>query len=215
MRTITVRGIGNVSARPDCITISMTIETVRKDYDRAMEDAAARILKLQDAAVRAGHAREDLKTTDFRVNTRYESVKDRQGNYQRAFAGYECVYRLKLAFDFDSGRLAETVSAIAGSGAKPEWSIAFTVKNPARVRRELLESAAENAGATAKILCRASGVELGQLLTIDYNWSECSIVSKTCCEMEDGIQSERCLAPEMEPEDIDVSDSAAFTWEIV
>lgn len=51
MRTITVRGVGNVSARPDYITISMTIESIRKDYDEAMRDASERISKLQDVAV--------------------------------------------------------------------------------------------------------------------------------------------------------------------
>ena len=78
MRTITVRGVGNVSARPDYITISMTIESIRKDYDEAMRDASERISKLQDVAVRSGYAKEDLKTTSFNVDTRYESVKDRQ-----------------------------------------------------------------------------------------------------------------------------------------
>ena len=144
MRTITVRGVGNVSAKPDYITISMTIESIRKDYDGAMRDASERISKLQDVAVRSGYAKEDLKTTSFNVDTRYESVKDRQGNYKREFAGYACVYRLKLAFDFDSKQLAEVISCISNCGANPELSIAFTVRNPAKVSEELLESAALN-----------------------------------------------------------------------
>ena len=155
MRTITVRGVGNVSARPDYITISMTIESIRKDYDEAMRDASERISKLQDVAVRSGYAKEDLKTTSFNVDTRYESVKDRQENYKREFAGYACVYRLKLSFDFDSKQLAKVISAIANSGANPELSIAFTVKNPAKVSEELLKSAALNARAKAEILCRS------------------------------------------------------------
>ena len=55
------------------------------------------------------------------------------------------------------------ISAIANSGANPELSIAFTVRNPAKVSEELLESAALNARAKAEILCRASGSEMGQL----------------------------------------------------
>ena len=51
MRTITVRGVGNVSAKPDYITISMTIESIRKDYDGAMKDASERISKLQDVSL--------------------------------------------------------------------------------------------------------------------------------------------------------------------
>ena len=156
MRTITVKGTGNVSARPDYIILSLNIETLSKTYDRAMSEAAERIERLQGAAVCVGYHKEDLKTTSFDVQTRYENVKDRQGNYKREFAGYACSYRLKLAFDFDSKQLAKVISAIADCGAQPELSIAFTVKNPARVSEELLISATENARAKAEILCKAS-----------------------------------------------------------
>ena len=157
MRTITVKGTGNVSARPDYIILSLNIETLSKTYDRAMSEAAERIERLQGAAVRVGYRKEVLKTTSFDVQTRYENVKDRQGNYKREFAGYACTYRLKLAFDFDSKQLAKVISAIADCGAQPELSIAFTVKNPARVSEELLINATENARAKAEILCKASG----------------------------------------------------------
>ena len=173
---------------------------------------------MQDVAVRSGYAKEDLKTTSFNVDTRYESVKDRQGNYKREFAGYACVYRLKLAFDFDSKQLAEVISCISNCGANPELSIAFTVRNPAKVSAELLESAALNARAKAEILCRASGCEMGQLISIDYNWGELNIVSRTSYEMEDALMPlaamKKCCSPEIGPDDIDVSDTVAFTWEI-
>lgn len=218
MRTITVKGVGNVSARPDYITISMSIESVNGNYDKAMHDASKRIAILQDVAVSSGYEKEDIKTVSFNVDTRYESIKDRQGNYKREFAGYACTYRLKLAFDFDSKQLAKVISSIANSGAKPELSIAFTVKNPAMVSEELLASAAKNAREKATILCSASGCEMGQLLSIDYNWGELNIISRTSYEMEDCLvplaAMDKCCAPEIEPDDIDVSDTVAFTWEI-
>ena len=152
------------------------------------------------------------------LQTRYENVKDRQGNYKREFAGYACSYRLKLAFDFDSKQLAKVISAIADCGAQPELSIAFTVKNPARVSEELLINATENARAKAEILCKASGSTLGQLLNIDYNWGELNVFSRTSYDVEDCIQPlmamSKCAAPEIEPVDIDVTDTVAFTWEI-
>lgn len=164
------------------------------------------------------YRKEDLKTTSFDVQTRYENVKDRQGNYKREFVGYACSYRLKLAFDFDSKQLAKVISAIADCGAKPELSIAFTVRNPSAVSEKLLISATENARAKAEILCKASGSTLGQLLNIDYNWGELNVYSRTSYEVEDCIQPlmamSKCSAPEIEPDDIDVSDTVAFTWEI-
>ena len=218
MRTITVKGTGSVSARPDYIILSLNIEANSRTYDLAMSEAAERIEKLQGAAVRVGYRKEDLKTTSFDVLTMYENVKDRQGNYKQEFAGYACSYRLKLAFDFDSKQLAQVISAISECDAKPELSIAFTVRNPSAVSEELLISATENARAKAEILCKASGNALGQLLNIDYNWGELNVYSRTSYEVEDCIQPlmamSKCAAPEIEPDDIDVTDSVAFTWEI-
>ena len=217
-RTITVKGVGSASARPDYITISMTIESVRKDYNRSMEDAARRIGKLQDAVVCSGYQKEDLKTISFDVDTRYENIHDRQGNYKREFSGYAVIYRLKLSFDMDSKQLAKVIGAISESGAAPELSIAFTVKDPAKVSEALLINAAENAKAKAEILCKASGSELGQLLSIDYSWDELNVISGTRYAMEDGIQPLMAKggfnAPDIEPDDIDVSDTVTFTWEI-
>ena len=218
MRTITVKGAGNISARPDYIVLSLSIETLSETYDRAITDASERIKRLQDAAAIVGYEKSDLKTTSFNVQTRYENVKDRQGNYKREFAGYACGYHLKLAFDFDSKQLAKVISAIANCGAQPEISIAFTVKNPKRISEELLVNATENARMKAEILCKASGNTLGQLLNIDYNWGELNVFSRTSYDVEDCIQPlmamSKCAAPEIEPDDIDVTDTVAFTWEI-
>ena len=218
MRTITVKGTGKVSARPDYIVLSLNIEALSETYDRAMTDASERIKELQDAAVFVGYEKSDMKTTSFNVQTRYENVKDRQGNYKREFAGYACSYHLKLAFDFDSKQLAKVISAIANCGAQPEISIAFTVKNPERISEELLINATENAKTKAEILCKASGNALGQLLNIDYNWGELNVFSRTSYDVEDCIQPlmamSKCAAPEIEPDDIDVSDTVSFTWEI-
>ena len=158
------------------------------------------------------------KTVYSNVNTQYETVRDSHNNFQNVFAGYSFFYRLKLTFDFSSQRLAAVLSAIAGSGANPELNIAFTVKNPAKVHEELLASAAINAREKAEILCRAAGAELGPLLTIDYSWDELSIISPTRYDLEERVMpmtaAGKCAAPEIQPEDINLHDTAAFVWEL-
>ena len=63
-----------------------------------------------------------------------------------------------------------------------------------------------------------SGNALGQLLNIDYSWGELNVFSRTTYAVEDCIQPlmamSKCAAPEIEPDDIAVSDTVAFTWEI-
>ena len=80
MRTITVKGTGNVSARPDYIILSLNIETLSKTYDRAMSEAAERIERLQGAAVCVGYRKEDLKPRALmsRQDTRTSIGKERR-----------------------------------------------------------------------------------------------------------------------------------------
>lgn len=217
-RTITVKGVGSASARPDYITLTLSITEKNMDYGAAMDGAAGRIARLEGAAAETGFEKGALKTLSFNVNTQYEGVRDDQGNYQNVFAGYACLYRLKLAFELDSGRLADVLSAIAASGAEPELNIAFTVKDPEKVSQELLASAAANAREKAEGLCRAAGVELGRLISISYNWDELDIVSPTRYELADCampmLAAGKRRAPEIEPDDIKLRDSAAFVWEL-
>ena len=216
-RTITVKGVGKVSAKPDYVIISLSLEAKDKDYDRAMAIASDQIEQLNVPIERLGFEKGSLKTTNFNVSTSYESVKERNGNYKRLFDGYECSQRLKLAFDFDTKLLAQTLSAIGSCVARPELNITFTVKNPAEINDMLLRDATTNAKKKAELLCEASGVNLGQLMTIDYNRGELSVISKTRFEAED------CLMPlmakgmfdaDIEPDDIDVNDTVTFVWEI-
>ena len=63
MRTITVKGTGNVSARPDYIILSLNSEVLSETYDRAMLEAAERIERLQGAAVCVGYHKDCLLYT--------------------------------------------------------------------------------------------------------------------------------------------------------
>lgn len=216
-RTITVKGMGNVKAAPDYIVISMNLESQNTDYDETMELAAKQIEYLNTSLEVIGFEKKAVKTTNFNIRTDYDNVKDRNGNYKRVFNGYICSHRLKVEFDFDTKRLAQTLSEISKCLAKPEMSIAFTVKDPSAINKELLKSATVNAKEKAQILCEASNVELGTLLSVDYNWGELNIYSHT-----DYSLAEDCMAMpmakmsaiEIEPDDIDVSDTATFVWEI-
>ena len=216
-KTITVKGIGKVSAVPDYVVITMSLEAHENDYEETLELAAKKIEYLNTSLVEIGFEKKTVKTTSFNVRTDYERVKDRNGNYKSVFNGYICSHRLKVEFDFDTKRLAQTLYAISKCLAQPELSIAFTVKDASAVNKELLRSATINAKEKAQILCDASGVELGELLSIDYNWSELNIVSHTEYMLE-----EKCMAMpvggladiDIEPDDIDVSDTATFVWEI-
>lgn len=217
MKTITVKGIGNASVKPDYIVLSLSLDSIAKEYETAMDLASMKISELNKCLEKIGFEKESVKTTDFNVSTDYDSKKDRNGNYYRVFNGYIVRHRLKISFDFDTKILSKTLGAIAGCVAEPELSISFTVKDSSAINEEFLQSAAQNAKKKAEILCAASGVPLGELVNIDYNWGELNIYSRTRYEMADECMKACCEAPtsiDIEPDDVDVNDTVTFVWQI-
>lgn len=209
-----MKGIGKVSAKPDYVVLSMTLQSNHMEYDKAMDMAASHIQHLNETLTPIGFEKGSVKTTNFNVHTDYDRVKDRNGKYKSVFNGYEATHNLKLAFDFDMGRLSQALAKIAGCLSHPQLSVAFTVKDVAAINEEMLRSATANAKRKAEILCEASGVSMGDLIEIDYNWGEMDIYSRTrydCCEDTMPLMAK---AIDIAPDDIDVSDTATFVWEI-
>ena len=213
-RTITVKGIGKVSTKPDYVVLPMTLESKYKDYNKAMDMAANHIQHLNETLFSIGFEKGSVKTTNFNVCTDYDRVKDRNGNYQSVFCGYEVTHNLKLAFDFDMGKLSQALSDIASCLSRPQLSVAFTVKNVTTINEEMLRFATANAKKKAEILWEASCVTMGDLIAIDYNWGKLDIYSHTrydCCEDAMPLMAKSI---DIDPADIDVSDTATFVWEI-
>ena len=215
-KTITVKGIGKASTSPDYVILSLGLKAQDKKYDQAMAQAAEQIQQLKNSLFQIGFERDAVKTTDFDVDTEYENVKDSFGNYTKVFKGYTVSHKIKLSFDFDMNSLSRSLSAISACLAHPSIDIQFTVKDATAINEEMLRSAELNARRKAEILCDASGVKLGDLLAVDYNWAELNIYSQTdyrCCD--DAMMLAPTCAPcDIQPDDIDVSDTATFTWEI-
>ena len=59
-------------------------------------------------------------------------------------------------------------------------------------------------------------MKLGELLKIDYSWQELDIYSNTRYAMEEKCMAmDSAIGMDINPDDIDVSDSATFVWAII
>lgn len=61
---------------------------------------------------------------------------------------------------------------------------------------------------------KASNVKLGNLISIDYNWGELRLYSSTRYTVEDNQLHFKMRTPDIQPDDINVSDTVSFVWEI-
>lgn len=215
MKTITVKGTGYVSASPDVIELRLSLDSRRPEYQAAIELENSRIVGLTDAIVSVGFEKRRLVTSSFNINTDYESRRNSDGEYVSVFLGYRVSHDLKLEFDLDMAKLSKTLGAIARCGAEPKLTIRFKVKDRAAVAEALLRSAAENARAKAEILASASGVSLGEIVSIGYDWAELNVYSRTkYLSTNDSIDMSCDCDVDIEPEDIEAEDTVTFVWQI-
>lgn len=221
-RKITVKGIGHITAKPDFVVINMIVDETNKKYEKAVEIVSERIDILSNALVSVGFEADALKTSDFNVFIETGYKKSLKGTNEFVRTGYTCSYEMKLEFDFDSDKLAKAIDAIAKCVSNPRMDIKFTVKDKDAIKDELLKSAAVNAKRRAEILCEAAGGKLGELVTVDYNWNEISLLSPTRLNYDRFVDANMSVpevpmaAPKsIKPDDIDMSDNAVFVWEIV
>lgn len=90
------------------------------------------------------------------------------------------------------------------------------LRDATSIYEEVLRSATINAKRRAEILCEAAEMKLGKLLTINYSWGDLNICSDTRYDLAEDYLAVPMMAKsmEIEPEDIDMSDTATFVWEI-
>ena len=214
MKHITVKGTGRASAKPDLITLSMTLTSEDLVYEKSMSDANEAIEKLREALNIEGFSRDDLKTTDFSINTIFESVKDRNDEYKQVFRGFRVGHNLTLEFDFDRKRLGRVLSAIAASGTVPEFRIGFTIKDREALSTQMLQNAVANARLKAEIIAGAAAFRLGDIISVDYSWSDVHFHSSTQFGLRFEKMNVSSMDIDIQPDDINVNDTVTIIWEI-
>ena len=139
MRTLRITGKGNVRARPDTTRITMTLAGMLPEYGDALKKSSEDTELLRELLKGFGFRETDLKTLRFDIDTEYESYKDR-GVYKERLVGYSWRHQMKVEFDSDNIRLGKILAALAGSRAKPEFRISYTVKDPEAAKNLLLDN---------------------------------------------------------------------------
>ena len=208
-KTITVRGTGRATAKPDTVHILFQLVNRNKQYLRAMNDASKDLENLKKSLQSVGMSPDELKTMNFCVDTDRKYV---DGHY--VFECFAIHHKFKIVMDFDRESLGRVLSAVTKSCSDPALTVKFTVKDQTAIKDELFATAAANARNIAESLCKGSGATLGELLSINYSWQEVDFYSHTEAApqgSEEGGSAE-CDPPEINPDDIEASDSVTFVW---
>ena len=217
MRTIRVTGKGLIKVHPDMTRVTIELTKRSMDYGETLALAARDTEQLKDLLAPFGFARSDLKTLDFGVETEYENYQEKNA-WKRRFIGYKYSHTMKVEFDSDNKLLGRVLYALANCPLRPEFRLSYTVKDPEKVKNELLGKAVQDAKTKAAVLAEAAGVKLRDIRSMDYSWSR---VDFEISPMSKGLEMEKCMPigdggfdMDIEPDDLEVTDTVTLVWEI-
>ena len=206
-RTIRVRGSAEVSGAPDWVIISFSISSNNINYGKSMEQLAEQTESLREELSSVGLERENLKTYQFSIDTDFDWVKNKH-----VFKGYKASHRLRVEFPFEKDYLNKVLRVLSQTQSQASFRISFEIKDPEPLRQQALAEAVKNAGEKARVLAEAGGVALGEIIQMDYSWSEIHFRSS----LEICADAAPMAAPDYDvsPEDVDVSDSVTVIYSI-
>ncbi len=219
MRTIRITGRGQIKVHPDMTRITMTMEGITPEYAETLRRSSEDTETLKGVLEPFGFSRTDLKTLRFDVSPEFESYRQ-MGTYKQRLTGYRYEHVLKLEFASDNARLGKILYALSGCALRPRFQISYTVKDPEAAKNELLGKAVRDAREKADVLTGAAGVSLKEIQSVDYSWGEirfeCSPMNREL-RMDDTLcapSAAESFAMDIEPDDIDVTDTVTVVWEI-
>ena len=101
---------------------------------------------------------------------------------------------------------------LAESLSQATFSIYFVVKDGNALRQRVLADAVARARENAETLAQAAGVQLGDILRIDYGWTEIR-VSERMMDY-DSSTAYSMPMPDIEPDEIKAGDNVTVVWAI-
>jgi len=163
--TLTVNGVGEVSAAPDQAQLSAGVATVAPTADAALADNARKMKAVFAALVKLGVPERAIQTSNFSIQPQYANNTNNDGSQPRII-GYQVSNQVDVTLD-DAKKLGAVIDALVGAGANQINSVGFGFKDPAALQTRSREAAIADARARAQTYAKAAGVTLGGVLSID------------------------------------------------
>lgn len=191
-RTIHVNGSGSVSGDPDIATLYIGVSVERDSVVEAREEAAKSMTALIESLMENGIAEKDIITQNFSIYPRYDYSEG-----VRILRGYSVNNTVLTKV-----RVLDTLSdviddaAIAGGDNIVLNSIQFMIEDTTPLQQQARAMAVKNAEAKALTIAEASGVTLGDPVTITENsYYESPPISYAVAESSFADDAERTSTP--------------------
>ncbi|HSF90928.1 MAG TPA: SIMPL domain-containing protein [Paracoccaceae bacterium] len=161
-RVLTVSGMGEVSATPDIVSISVGVEETRELASEALRATSRQMQEIFAILDTEGITGADRQTTQLALNAAWDRS---QRDQAPQVVGYTASSQLMIRLQ-DIARLGEVLDALGQAGANRIQSINFAISDPGPMQDQARIAAVQDARAKAELYAEAAGVKLGAVLEI-------------------------------------------------
>ncbi len=205
---ISVSGEGKATGKPDIAQISLGVSKLAGTVEEARSQAAASLDAMIKSMRSNGVAKDDIQTEQFNIQPDYDYKDGRQ-----TLRGFRVtnVVSAKLR-DIDKTSKVVDDAVTAGGNDAQVQGISFTIDKPDDLKRQAREAAIAEAKAKAETLAKASGVGIGEPISI----SETGFQPPVPVLAGRGAADKSVASPQtpIEPGTLDVTVSVSVTWSI-
>ena len=205
---ITVSGEGKATGKPDVAMITLGVSRLADTVDAARNGAATSLDAMITSMTGNGVSKDDIKTQQFNISPEYD-----YSNGKQLLKGFRVtnVVTAKLR-DIDKTSTIVDGAITAGGNDVQVQNIAFTIDNPDDLKKQAREAAVADAKAKAQTLASATGVSVGEPISISEGAVVSPIPYLAGAEARDAISA--APATPIEPGTQDVTITVSVTWSI-
>jgi len=169
--TISVTGIGTITAAPDMATINLTVLREAKTAREALSANNTAMADVLEAIKSFDIEDKDLQTSNFSINPRYIYPKASNGQQKPPqVVGYMVSNSLSVRIR-DLTSVGDVLDKSVTLGVNQGGNIFFGNSNPEPLQMQARAQAMKNALEKAKVLTNAAGVEVGKIHQISEQGS--------------------------------------------
>lgn len=170
-RTINVTGNGKIYLSPDIVSISIGVHTENKDAAEAVTANNAISKKVSDALTAFKIETKDIKTANFNIYP--QQIYDQNGKVEGILYIVENSVYVTVR---DLTKISSILGKVIEAGANSISGIEFDVEDKTDALSQAREAAVADARSQAEALCKAAGVTLGDVQSINiYNTASSSV----------------------------------------
>lgn len=156
---LSTAGTGSAFGAPDVAILNLGVQAEAATVGQARDQASQAMQAIRDDLTNRGVADEDIQTSRFSVQPRYDSGPDRPS----AIIGYtvENILTVKIREIDDTGAIIDGAVEAGGDLTRID-SLSFTIDDPTDLENQARTEAVAEARAKAETLADAAGVTLGE-----------------------------------------------------